>query len=310
VSKKKPLADGLRGTIDAFLVSINLERGYSGNTENSYETDLVQLSEFLHRQRRTGVATWLDVTLTDLRDWLAHLSKLRLASTTIARKVSTLRSFFKFCKQTNAVAENIALFLKQPRHHRTLPDSISLDEIELLLGAPDISTPLGMRDSAMLELMYSSGLRVSELCALLLQSVDLEEKFVRVYGKGRRERTVPIGQLGVEKLSNYVAFARPKLISQCSGSQLFITIRGGVISRKTLWVHLKKYARRTGIGKSVKPHSLRHSFATHMLENGADMRAIQEMLGHACISTTQIYTAVDKRRLVSGHRQFHPRSTL
>ncbi|MDR2436409.1 MAG: site-specific tyrosine recombinase XerD [Puniceicoccales bacterium] len=298
----------LHGAIDAFLVSVSLERGYSDNTTDSYETDLLQLADFLHRKKH--LLKWCDVTLDDLRSWLEFLAKHCLSHGTISRKISTIRSFFKFCKRTHVIPEDIALFLKRPRYHRTLPDSLSPGEIELLLNAPTAANPLEIRNSAMLELMYSSGLRVSELCELLIQAVDLDNKFVRVYGKGSKERIVPIGRAGVEKLSNYLSLSRPKLVSQLTGSQLFITTRGGKISRKTFWFHLKKYAQIVGIGKSIKPHSLRHSFATHMLANGADMRAIQEMLGHASISTTQIYTAVDKQRLISGHREFHPRDTL
>ncbi|MDR3274092.1 MAG: site-specific tyrosine recombinase XerD [Puniceicoccales bacterium] len=305
---EKSLPSELRNSIDAFLVSVSLERGYSDNTASSYETDLLQLAEFLHRKYH--VPSWKNVVLDNLRGWLENLSRNNLSSATISRKISTIRSFFKFCKQVNVISENIAPFLKRPHYYRTLPDSLSLSEIESLLNAPDVTNPLGIRDAAMLELMYSSGLRVSELCDLLIQAIDLENKFVRVYGKGSKERTVPIGKAGIEKLSWYLSLARPQLISHSTGSQLFITIRGRAISRKTFWLHLKQYAQLAGIAKNVKPHSLRHSFATHMLENGADMRAIQEMLGHANISTTQIYTAVDKQRLISGHRQFHPRDTL
>jgi integrase/recombinase XerD len=161
----------------------------------------------------------------------------------------------------------------------------------------------------MLELMYSSGLRVSELCALPIQAVDMENAFVRVYGKGSRERIVPIGQSGVDKLHSYLSVARPQLVKPFTGSHLFITVRGRGISRKTFWLNLKKYATAAGITKAVKPHSLRHSFATHILENGADMRSIQEMLGHASIATTQIYTAVDRQRLIGEFRRCHPRNT-
>ncbi|MDR0595292.1 MAG: tyrosine recombinase [Puniceicoccales bacterium] len=305
---EKPLPQKLRDSIDAFLVSVNLELGYSDNTVCCYETDLLQLAEILHRRQTT--LCWQDVTLEDLRNWLNILACDHLTSATISRKISTVRSFFKFCKQSNIVGENVAFFLKRPQYHRSLPDSLSLDEIETLLSIPNTTNPLGMRDAAMLELMYSSGLRVSELCNLLIQAIDLENKFVRVYGKGSKERTVPMGKAGAQKLNNYLMFSRPKLISYFTGSQLFITIRGHKISRKTFWLHLKKYAQLAGITKNVKPHSLRHSFATHMLENGADMRAIQEMLGHANICTTQIYTAVDRQCLIRGHRKFHPRDAL
>ncbi|MDR0715554.1 MAG: tyrosine-type recombinase/integrase, partial [Puniceicoccales bacterium] len=237
---EKPLPQELRDSIDAFLVSVNLERGYSDNTVCCYETDLLQLAEVL-RGRRT-ILCWQDVTLEDLRNWLDILARDHLTSATISRKISTVRSFFKFCKQSNIVGENVALFLKRPQYYRSLPNSLSLDEIETLLSMPNATNPLGIRDAAMLELMYSSGLRVSELCDLLIQAIDLENKFVRVYGKGNKERTVPMGKAGAQKLNNYLTSSRPKLISHFTGSQLFITIRGRKISRKTFWLHLKKYA--------------------------------------------------------------------
>lgn len=302
------LPNALREIIDNFLVNINLEHGYSDNTTYNYEHDLLQLAQFLASTYK--YTSWANINLEHLREWLNFIAQKHFSAPTIARKISTVRSFFKFCKKNHIVTENIALSLTKPRYYRTLPDSLSVSEIDKLLSAPDITKALGIRDAAMLELMYSSGLRVSELCILLIQNIDLENTFVRIYGKGSKERIVPIGRAGIEKLQNYLTIARPKLISQLTGSQLFITIRGQAISRKTFWLHLKKYAQIAGITKNVKPHSLRHSFATHMLENGADMRAIQEMLGHSSISTTQIYTAIDKQRIINGYREFHPRDLL
>ncbi len=298
----------LQNTIDAFIASITLEHGYSDHTVYNYEHDIVQLTQFLTSQH--NIASCADITVEHLRSWLNFLSQKRLSTATLARKISSIRAFFKFCKKSKIIPENIAIYLIKPHYYRTLPDTLSIEEVENLLSAPDISNPLGIRDSAMLELMYSSGLRISELCNLLIQSVDLENASVRIYGKGSKERIVPIGDAGITKIISYFRSGRPKLVSQHTGSQLFITIRGLKISRKTFWLHLKKYSKLAGITKNVKPHSLRHSFATHMLENGADLRAIQEMLGHSNIATTQIYTAVDKKRIISGYQKFHPRDTL
>lgn len=302
------LPSELQNTIDDFFVNITLGRGYSENTVYNYEHDIAQLMRFLVAQY--GICNVKNVTLEHLRAWLNFLSENQPTATTIARKIASVRAFFKFCKERGTIKENVASSLIKPHYYRSLPDVLSVEEIEKLLAAPDVTTAIGIRDAAMLELMYSSGLRISELCGLNMQAIDLENSFVRVYGKGSKERIVPIGHAGVSKLESYLVSARPKLVSQHTGSQLFITIRGREISRKTFWLHLKKYAHNVGITKNVKPHSLRHSFATHMLENGADLRAIQEMLGHANISTTQIYTAVDQKRLITGYRKFHPRDTL
>lgn len=302
------LPPNLQNILDTFMVNLTLERGYSENTVYNYEHDILQLLGFLFE--KCNIQEMPEVKLEHLRDWLNFLSQNQPTNTTLARKIASVRAFFKFCKASNVITENIAAHLVKPHYYRTLPDTLSVEEINKLLSAPDVSTAIGMRDIAMLELMYSSGLRVSELCGLNIQSIDLENAFVRIYGKGSKERIVPIGHSGISKLEVYLTSARPKLVSQHTGSQLFITIRGEEISRKTFWLNLKKYAQKVGITKNVKPHSLRHSFATHMLENGADLRAIQEMLGHANISTTQIYTAVDKKRLITGYRKFHPRDTL
>lgn len=305
---ERPIPTDLKNNIDAFVVHLTLERGYSNNTVYNYERDVLELVQFLVQKYQTRTIT--EVNLEHLREWLNFLSRSRPSPATIARKIASIRSFFKFCKITKLVADNIAVHLMKPHYYRMLPDTLTPEEINKILAAPDDISAIGIRDSAMLELMYSSGLRVSELCELSIQSIDWENAFVRIYGKGSKERIVPIGRSGMSKLERYFSISRPKLLSQHTGSQLFITIRGQKLSRKTFWLHLKKYATAAGITKNVKPHSLRHSFATHMLENGADLRTIQEMLGHANISTTQIYTAVDRARLITGYQKFHPRDKL
>jgi integrase/recombinase XerD len=235
------------------------------------------------------------------------LDRSGCTSVTIARKLSALRSFSKFAKTHKIANLDVSQRLKRPRYVRKLPDALTSEEISKILELNIAETPLAIRDSAMFELTYSSGLRVSELCDVKIQSVDLENCFIRVYGKGSKERIVPFGSIAKFKLEKYLTTSRPQLVKSKTDGSLFLGIRGRKLSRKTVWMHLKKYIKLAGIEKSVTPHTLRHSFATHLLENGADLRSIQEMLGHADISTTQIYTAVDKKRLISDYKKFHQR---
>ncbi|MCL4164187.1 UNVERIFIED_CONTAM: hypothetical protein GTU68_021180 [Idotea baltica] len=195
-----------------------------------------------------------------------------------------------------------------PRLRRKAPESLSIQEVDRLLNAPDEVTPVGLRDRAILELFYSSGLRVSELCGLALQQIDLEHGALKVLGKGSKERIVPMGRKAIAAMHRYLDTARPRLVNLKTGSAVFITGRGTSISRKMIWVLVRKYAALAGIEKPVKPHGLRHSFATHLLTGGADLRVIQELLGHADIATTQIYTSVEGERVRSAHDEFHPRS--
>lgn len=294
----------LSAEVDAFMVYMELERGMSRNTVASYERDLVDLVKFL---KKNAVEKSSQVTLELLREWLSELQKEGCCARTVSRKLSALRSFYKFLVKNAYVKENIATQLRRPRAGRHLPETLTADEMGRLLDMPFEDNPLGMRDAAILELMYSCGMRATELCELTLQAVDLENRFLRIYGKGSKERIVPFGSCACEKLKRYLTLARPQLVSEKTGGHLFLTQRGTKISRKTLWYYVKEYVARAGITKKVYPHMLRHSFATHLLENGADLRAIQEMLGHSDISTTQIYTAVDTHRLLAGYKKYHRR---
>jgi integrase/recombinase XerD len=294
----------LKSDIDAFLVHLELEKGSSGNTVESYERDLIQLSNFLVDR---GVGSWGEISLEMLRDWLSFLDKNGCSSPTVARKLSALRSFSKFAKQRKIIAVDISKQLKRPRCTRKLPNALTAEEVSKILELNFGGSPVSVRDCAIFELIYSSGLRVSELCDAKIQSVDLENGFIRVHGKGSKERIVPFGSIAGDKLVNYLTIARPKLVKTKTDGTLFIGTRGRKLSRKTVWLRLKKYIKLAGIGRSAAPHTLRHSFATHLLENGADLRSIQEMLGHADISTTQIYTAVDKKRLLSDYQKFQQR---
>ncbi|MDR1413372.1 MAG: tyrosine recombinase XerD [Puniceicoccales bacterium] len=297
----------LHGDIDAFLVHLELEKGSSKNTVSGYENDLIFLAEFLEKR---GILQWRNASLATLREWLLLLDKNGCSSFTVARKLSSLRSFFKFAKSRGVLENDISRQLRRPRCVRKLPDALNSEEVSQLLSVDLGISPLAVRNSAIFELIYSSGLRVSEVCDLSIQSIDLENGFVRIYGKGSRERIVPFGSIAKSKLEKYLAVSRPQLVKTKTDSTLFIGTQGHKLSRKTIWIHLKKYIKLAGIEKSVAPHTLRHSFATHLLENGADLRSIQEMLGHADISTTQIYTSIDRKRLISEYAKFSQRDNF
>lgn len=300
-----PPPAGFADGIDDFLAYIELEKGLSRNTAKSYENDLRQAS---HRLKALGVSGWLKVTPRHLTDWLHWLSDGDFSVASQARKLAAMRMLFRHFQRQGRREDNPAELLSGPKFRRKLPQTLTAGEMDRLLAAPAGGDAYAVRDRAMLELFYSSGLRISELCALTLQQVDLENGFVRVFGKGAKERVVPLGAKARDAVQAYLGSARPKLVKPRTGSELFLSERGKAISRKTLWVIVKNAAKRAGIEKPVKPHLLRHSFATHLLGGGADLRAIQEMLGHASIGTTQIYTAVETSRLRDQHAKFHPRN--
>ena len=290
--------------LESFLAWLELERGLSKNTIHAYARDLKQCVQFL---RKVGVENWAKVEAIHLSLWNESLGRAHYANSSQIRKLSTLRMLSKYLVREDIRKDNVAELLGSPRANRTLPEVLSREEIALLLEAPPKCTPHGLRDRAILELFYSSGLRVSELCGILLQSINLQEGYVLISGKGSKERIAPIGKVAVNIVRDYIARGRPHFVKSRTGSELFLSQQGRAISRKMVWVMIKEQARRAGIKKSIKPHLLRHSFATHLLEGGADLRAIQEMLGHADISTTQIYTTVESQRLVDEHALYHPR---
>jgi len=288
----------------AFLNTLALERGLSPHTRAAYRRDLDQASAFLSRQ---GATDWRDVTAAQAGRWLHELTRNRYAVASLARKRTALRMLARFLVREGARADDFTALLGSPRSERRIPGTLTEGEILRLLAAPTGGDPAALRDRAILELFYSSGLRVSELAGLKLQQVDLDNGFLRVFGKGSKERVVPFGGKAREALEAYLAAGRPGFVSSRTGSPFFLNGRGGALSRVGLWMIVKKHARRAGLADRVKPHSLRHSFASHLLAGGADLRAIQEMLGHASISTTQIYTAVEPRRLQEHHAKYHPR---
>ena len=301
-----PPPAGFADEIDEFLATLELERGLSRNTTKSYEKDLVQAAHFL---RGRGVAGWTSVKHGDLAAWLHWLADEKFTESSQARKLSAMRMLFRrHLVPKGARSDDPTELVSGPKFRRKLPQTLSSAEMEKLLAAPAGQDAYAVRDRAMLELFYSSGLRISELCGLTLQQVDLEHGFVRVFGKGAKERVVPLGGKARDAVLAYLGSGRPRLVKPRTGSELFISERGKAISRKTLWLIVKTHARRAGISRHVKPHLLRHSFATHLLGGGADLRAIQEMLGHASIGTTQIYTAVESSRLIDQHAKHHPRN--
>jgi integrase/recombinase XerD len=296
----------LAGEIDGFIGFLKLERGLSPHTQTGYQGDLDQCAKFLARR---GVAGWKTVAPDDVAAWVHSLSADDYTVASLARKLTALRGFARYLVREQLRPDDFTELLSGPKLVRRIPGTLSGDEVERLLAAPSGGDAISLRDRAILELFYSSGLRVSELGGLILQQVDLAEGFVRVYGKGSKERVVPVGGRAREALETYLTAARSHFVKpKKTGSAVFLSERGTAISRKTLWVLVKKYAKRAGITKPVKPHLLRHSFATHLLSGGADLRAIQEMLGHANLVTTQIYTSVEEKRLLDQHTKYHPRN--
>jgi integrase/recombinase XerD len=292
-------------SLEQFLGFISLERGLSLNTIAAYRRDLDQAAKFFLKH---GAANWRTVTPAHASAWAHSLSSARYSVASLARKLSALRMLSGFLIREKIREDDFTALLTGPKPSRKIPQTLSETEIARLVSAPGGSDPRSLRDRALLELFYSSGLRVSELAGLTLQQIDLQRGFLRVFGKGSKERVVPVGGKARDAIAIYLSGGRPHLVKPRTGSHLFLNKNGTGISRVALWMIVKAHAKRAGITKNVKPHGLRHSFATHLLTGGADLRAIQEMLGHASISTTQIYTAVEPQRLLDQHEKFHPRN--
>ncbi len=295
----------MQALLDRFLEFIEVERGLSANTRAAYRTDLHRFSGFLASR---GIRSPGDVSRKDIVDFLMDGREAGLKSTTLARRLAAVRSWFRFLAQEGLLARDVAETMGVPRLWKLLPDALTTREVERLLSAPEADRPLGARDRAMLELLYASGLRVSELAGLTVDRVHLEERFLRCVGKGRKERVVPFGAAAHAALLRYLEEERPRLARRTGGDRLFLSRRGGPLDRRQIWRLVRRYARQAGLEKDVHPHTLRHTFATHLLANGAPLRVIQELLGHADIATTQIYTHVDSGRLKAIHERYHPRS--
>jgi len=301
-----PVADeiGRAFLLERFHDFLALEQGSARTTAEAYGRDLARFAVFARAQ---GAAVPGSVTSRMLRDYVYELKDLGLAPTSIRRNVSAVRTYYKFLIGEGQVAEDPSERLETPKRWRTLPDVLTVEEVGRLLDAPTLDEPLVFRDRAMLELAYGAGLRVSEWITLGVKDVLLDDGLVRVFGKGSKERLVPIGRRAIGATAVYVRELRPRLERGGGKGALILSARGTPLSRMGAWKILRKYVNKAGITKRVTPHTLRHSFATHLLEGGADLRAVQEMLGHADIATTQIYTHVDREYLRSVHKQFHPR---
>lgn len=296
---------GFAEDINGYLNFLELERSLSRKTFESYGLDLDQCAAFLARH---GQPDWRRVSGDAVAKWIHELSGAAYAASSLARKLAALRGLSRYLQHEKLRDDDFTALLRTPKLSRKVPGTLTPAEVEKLLAAPTGGDAPALRDKALLELFYSSGLRVSELGALTIQQIDLPHGFLRVFGKGSKERVVPIGRKAADAIAVWLESGRPHLVKPRTGSALFLSVRGTALSRVTLWLIVKKYARLAGITQSVKPHLLRHSFATHLLTGGADLRAIQEMLGHASIATTQIYTAVESKRLIDQHAKFHPRN--
>jgi integrase/recombinase XerD len=291
--------------LEQFRDYLALEAGNSPHTVENYLRDVRRLAEYGERK---GVRGPGDVTAALLREFVYFLKDLGLAATTIRRQVSALRTYYKFLVGEGVVARDPSERIESPKRWRTLPSVLSVADIEKLLAAPNTDEPLAIRDRAILEFAYATGVRVSELIGLTLQDILFEEGVARVFGKGAKERLVPVGRRALGAVALYAREIRPTLDKGKARGVLFVNARGTPLSRVGAWGVIKKMAKRAGITKRVTPHTLRHTFATHLLEGGADLRAVQEMLGHADLSTTQIYTHVDRDYLRSVHKSYHPRA--
>jgi integrase/recombinase XerD len=287
-----------------FTDYIALEQGLSPRTQEAYQRDLLRFAEYAEAK---GVAAPPDITARLLREYVYHLKDLGLSPASIRRNVSAVRTYFRFLTGDGVVVRDPSERLETPKRWRSLPDVLTVQEVQQLLASPTLDDALVFRDRALLELAYGAGLRVSEWITLGVRDLLLEDGLVRVFGKGSKERLVPIGRSAIGAAAIYLRELRPRLEKGEGKGVLFLNARGKPLTRMGAWKILRGHVERAGIAKHVSPHTLRHSFATHLLEGGADLRAVQEMLGHVDIATTQIYTHVDREYLRQVHRSYHPR---
>lgn len=308
--------------IDSFLFHLKVERGLSSNTLDAYSRDLRQFAQFCGERRAPAdskdsaqAPAPVEVDSIEALEVSAFLSQLLdqgNKTRTVARKLSSVRGLFRHLRRSQVLESNPASKVDAPRFGRRVPRVLTLDEVERLLAAPDRLSPEGVRDHAMLHTLYATGLRVTELCELIQREVDLRAGYLRVVGKGNKQRIVPLGELAIEALDEYIAHTRAKLLANHGGPgstpYLFVTRRGSCMTRQAFWKNLKRYALKADIDTPINPHKLRHSFATHLLERGADLRIVQTLLGHSDINTTQIYTHVAQARLKKIYETHHPRA--
>ena len=296
----------MKALIQKFSDYLRIEKRNSPHTVSAYRRDLSRFSAEFAGQKVDSVTT------ANIRDFLISLREQGLSPASVARSLSSIKSFFKYLCQDKQFQDNPAEILETPKRWRKLPDVLSSEDVDNLLKCPDLESVLGLRDKAMLEILYASGLRVSELINLQVSQLDMQVGYLRTLGKGSKERIVPIGAMAKRAVDNYILNSRPALVSSRKdggkSEQLFVTRRGRGMTRQGFWKLLKGYVTQANIRASVSPHTLRHAFATHLLERGADLRSVQQMLGHSDISTIQIYTHILGKRMLEIHQQFHPRS--
>src|SRR4029077_14179988 len=296
----------MEDSIDAFIRFLAVERGLSENYQLSTDRSLSEFAQWCSVKKK--ITHPRSVTLPVMSEYLAERKRAGLSASSIKLVVVALKIFFRFLVSRGILTRNPTEALALPRIERYLPETLNELQVEQLIDSIETKAPLGLRDRAMVELLYASGLRISELASARLENFNAEERIVRVTGKGNKTRLVPVGRKAGEALAAYLSTDRPKLVKRRTSSEIFLSERGTKITTVRIWQIVKEHARRAGLEKNIYPHLLRHSFATHLLSNGADLRIIQEMLGHADISTTQVYTHVDQQRLKAVHRQFHPRA--
>ncbi|MDI6632492.1 MAG: site-specific tyrosine recombinase XerD [Thermoanaerobacteraceae bacterium] len=294
----------LAGWVQEFLDHLRVERGLAQNTILAYRSDLAHFIAFLQRRRFTVPEGLRDAVLA----YLLELQQAGLTAATVARRLAALKAFCGYLVRVDSLKEDPTVELSSPKLIQRLPRVLTPEEVGRILIVPRCNTPTGLRDRAMLELAYATGVRVSELVGLNVENINFEAAYVRVFGKGARERVVPVGRIARRCLREYLDRGRQVLAGGYGGSALFINSRGERLTRQAFWKLLKKYARMAGVNKQLSPHTLRHSFATHLLENGADLRTVQELLGHADIGTTQIYTHLTRKRLREVYDLSHPRA--
>ncbi len=294
----------MRELVEAFLNYLSFERGLSQNTILAYSRDLAKFIQYLEA---SGAGDIAKVKRQDITNFLMSLKDAGLSGNSIARTLAAIKAFFRFLIQDNLLKEDTASLLESPKLIRSLPNALTTVEVDRLLSAPAARDWMGLRDKASLELIYATGMRVSELINVTMDNLNLDVGFVKCRGKGGKERIIPFGRKARRALERYIQDARPRLMKNKAEGHLFLTRLGKKMSRQSFWKMVRHYVKTARIKKEVTPHTLRHSFATHLLERGADLRVVQELLGHADISTTQIYTHISKDRLKLIHKQFHPR---
>lgn len=284
---------------------MRIEKGLSVNTLDAYSRDIHDFCEYLYKNGTTDFQT---VTRKNITDYIIELTKLNLASASLSRKVVSIRMLFKFLFSEKHITTNPVDALETPKTWKKLPSILSQEEVEKIISAPNTKTPLGARDKAMIELLYATGLRVTELTTIKFENINLGEEYLRIVGKGNKERIIPIGKKAIECIKNYVDVGRKKIKGNLATDYVFLNRSGKYLTRQAFWKIIKTYIKKIGINKKVSPHTLRHSFASHLLANGADLRVVQTLLGHSDIATTQIYTHVTMNRLKSVYKKYHPRN--